>query len=554
MGVQRIAVLSCLLALTAAGTAPAQVELPSVPGLDPTPTSTPVPAPTATATPADEPTATPESRGPLPEGDSLRSALRRAWLAGRMSRADYERGLAVSDRVKRARRLPGRRGLEVAAVSGMVEQLAAEGRLGSSRLALALETLRRNVEAWSDGPLPRPGERRLFDGLVFQYVAGRGFHHHPLGSFGRANALAKPCVAAAERRRRARIARVRVRSLAHRVGETFRVRTRARRPGSAPRCRAAALRRTVERLTPLAADRGGFLAWEYLFPFGGAQWPWISAMTEGTAVQALARAAEGLDEPAYAAMADRALGAFETPPPAGVRVDGRYAMYSQAPTLHVLNGFLQSLIGLHDHAELTGSERSAGLFRQAERGAPAAVRAADTGAWSLYSIGGREADLHYHRLVVDFLGGLCDRTGRRAYCAAERRFDSYTRQAPRVRVEWPSGARARSASTISFSLSKVSTVRLRARGTRRTVELPRGRHSLTWTPARKGRRQVRLSATGPEGRTARLMRTFAVKPSFAEIAARRRRQAARREAFARARREAERAHERAVRRAARHGE
>lgn len=568
MRVRRIACLWVLAVLVTAAPARAQVQLPAeptpaplpAPDASPTaqpspgPTAGPTPAATATATPSPEPTpkATRTPRPALPEGRTLRSALRRAYLAERIDRRTYEAGVAAWERARGAlRRLPGRRRVELQRVLGMLEQLAAEGRLHSSRVGLAVETLRFNVLAWRTQPLPVPRERRISGGLVFQYVPGRGFHHHPLGSFGRANALARPCLTVARARRSAGMAGARRASLLGRAGagprwtlpevrraERRRARKEAReRRAREPRCRRAALRRTADALAGLAADRGGFLAWEYLFPFGGVQWPWMSAMTQGTAVQALARAGEALGEASYLKLADRALGAFEAAPPAGVKVAGGYAMYSQTPTLEVLNGFLQSLIGLHDHAEITGSQRSAALFERAERFAPEAVRAADTGAWSLYSRGGRESTLHYHRLVTDFLGGLCERTGRKAYCSAERRFAFYELEPPRIRPAWPARARAKERSQVTFSLSKGSDVVLRARNFSRRLTLPRGSHTIVWTPARKGRDRLRLSATGPEGRTATVRHRVRVAPSRAELEARARRREARREA---ARRRAER--------------
>ena len=43
----------------------------------------------------------------------------------------------------------------------------------------------------------------------------------------------------------------------------------------------------------LAAVRGGGIAWEYDFRFDGGSPPWVSAITEGTAVEALASARHG---------------------------------------------------------------------------------------------------------------------------------------------------------------------------------------------------------------------------------------------------------------------
>ena len=102
----------------------------------------------------------------------------------------------------------------------------------------------------------------------------------------------------------------------------------------------------------LAVRRGrGFVAWEYLFDFGGGSPPWMSGMAQATAVQALGRASQLLGRPGYLTWARRALGAFDTPPPTGVRTTGpeggvAYLQYSFAPRLYIFNAFLQSLIGL----------------------------------------------------------------------------------------------------------------------------------------------------------------------------------------------------------------
>ena len=62
----------------------------------------------------------------------------------------------------------------------------------------------------------------------------------------------------------------------------------------------------------------------------------------------------------------RGLGIFQTAPPAGVRVragnGAHYLQYSGLPRLQVLNGFIQSLVGLYDFAALTGDPTARALF------------------------------------------------------------------------------------------------------------------------------------------------------------------------------------------------
>src|SRR5207245_843831 len=73
----------------------------------------------------------------------------------------------------------------------------------------------------------------------------------------------------------------------------------------------------------LAGTRSGFAAWEYYFPFGGGQPPWISGLAQGTAMQALTRGSQILGDASYLQLARRALGAFTHAAPVGVRVAGQ---------------------------------------------------------------------------------------------------------------------------------------------------------------------------------------------------------------------------------------
>jgi hypothetical protein len=416
---------------------------------------------------------------------TVRGALRRAWLAGAIDAATYERLRHIWWTAGQAHeRLSGRRRAELGAVIGVAARLAHERRLTPSRLEPVFLTLRRNRDFWTRGSPPAPGRRVQFgrDPVTFQYYAGRGLQIQPLASFGRANALARACLHAT----------------------------------AGARCRPLALRRLLDRMLAIGSERGGFLAWEYLFGFGRGTPPWISAMTQATGAQALARGRRALHDRRYGAAARRALGAFEQPPPTGIAVaagDGRrYTMYSFDPGLRILNGELQAVIGLRDTATLLRSARARRLYAEGERVARRAVTAFDTGAWSLYSQNGRESTLGYHRLVGDFLGGLCRRTGAPIYCATGRRFARYLHEPPRVQLRRLRGVRARRPTTIAFSLSKVSRVSVLVWGRRgielrRDLRLTRGRHSVRWVPALRGRHRLRIVATGPAGTRAVLLRT-----------------------------------------------
>ena len=130
-----------------------------------------------------------------------------------------------------------------------------------------------------------------------------------------------------------------------------------------------------------------------------------------------------------------ALGAFETPPPVGVRKPARggahYLIYSFDRRLDVLNGFLQALIGLHDYTRITGDPRGGRLFAEGDARARRELPLYDTGDWSLYSRRGKRSDFGYHKLVTGFLRGLCERTADATYCAYAERFRGYLERPPR---------------------------------------------------------------------------------------------------------------------------
>ncbi|MEA2412782.1 MAG: hypothetical protein QOC77_3343, partial [Thermoleophilaceae bacterium] len=331
-------------------------------------------------------------------------------------------------------------------------------------------TLARNTEWWTNGTLPASGARVGFDGsqVIWEYYPGQGIELQMLANFGRANALWSSK-------------------------------------------KKTALRGLVDELLPLASERSGYLAWEYLFRFDGGAPPWTSSISQGTAVQALGRAASLLGDPSLNDAATRALGAFEQPPPAGVRRTTRagafYLIYTFAPRLLVLNAHLQAVIGLHDFTELTGDPRAGALYTAGEAEARVAVPRYDTGKWSLYSLS-RESDLSYHELVTTFLENLCKRTDQAVYCDTAARFTQYLGEAPAV-APTTRRVRAGAPAQVGFTLDKIARVGMTVTdSTGRAVlatsaVVGRGSRYFTWrSPARPGSYTLRLSATDLAGNRA----------------------------------------------------
>jgi hypothetical protein len=312
--------------------------------------------------------------------------------------AEYEAALADARATRDA--LPaGPARDELSGVIANIEALSASGQLTCSRLPATLMTLRRNTEFWRSNQPPPARTRVVFTGspVLLEYYSGEGLQIQPLGNFGKANAAWSACRSKGDKT-------------------------------------CAPLQSLLDAMIALAADRGTFKAWEYYFDFEGGVPPWTSAMSQGTGIQALARAYALTGQTKYRDAATAALGAFETAPPTGVAVPAtggtHYLVYSYAPQLFIFGGFLQSLIGLDAYGDLTGDARGTTLFRAGNGNGKAIVPLSDTGSWSRYSIDGPDSTRDQHALLTDVLGTLCRRQGTAVYCAHAARYEQYLAQQP----------------------------------------------------------------------------------------------------------------------------
>ena len=430
--------------------------------------------------------------------DPVRQAVKRAFLAGRIEPADADRYLQVyGDALNLRPRLSFQRQRELAYVITTLRRIASDGRLSASRMPAMFLILDRNREWWGAKGPPASGARVRFPDseVIFQYYPGHGLQLQPLANFGFANGLWQ-----ANKNER--------------------------------------LRSLIDELVALRATRGGFTTWEYYFHFGGGSPPWVSGMAQATAMQALARAGTRLADPQLLEIARAGVGAFEHRTPLGARVQmgagAWYALYSFASQLQVLNGMLQTLIGLDTYRTLTGDQRGTALFDAGDAVARARIGEYDTGAWSLYSRSstrpGAEANLNYHKLNRDFARKLCRITGAKPYCTAADNFTRYLREDPALRPFGPTPAPAIGGHGVrfQFTLSKVGrvgiTVRDDAARTYLSTSAPfsRGKHFFRWIPPRtKNERtyEYTLFATDLAGNSASEQGTIRVKPPAARSAA-----------------------------------
>jgi hypothetical protein len=415
------------------------------------------------------------ARGSAPRRRADRRAVYRALVRnrrrGRIETADYRRWRRWYVRAVRTyKRLRGARRTQLGYVIDSVEALALSGRLGATRMPAAFVQLDRNRRYWRSLPYPAAGDQVSFAGseILYQYFPGEGLQLHPLSTFKKANFMFGVC----------------------QRGE--------------PTCDREGLRRLLDEMTELAVQRSrGFIAWEYLFHFGGGRPPWISGMADATGIQAYARAAGLLGEPAYLETARAALGAFQTPPPRGVRTTGpgggvHYLQYSFAPRLYIFNAFLQALIGLHDFGKL-GEPLATQLFREGEPEARAEIPFSDVGDWSRYSYGGAESTSGYHELLREFLASMCTRRLGAIYCDYAERYRGYQVDPPELVYTGPPTATEDEPTAISFDLTKLSVVEVKVyRGERlvfsRLATFSRGVGSFTFRPGAPGSLTVELAA------------------------------------------------------------
>jgi hypothetical protein len=402
-----------------------------------------------------------------PKGRATRQALEALIASGQIDQPTFDARVTTLDAILSAyRNTTGRRHLELGAVIDNTDAMASDAQLTPSRLAAVFATLDANKTWWTTGSLLSNGQRVSLKGsqIIWQYYAGQGIQLQMLANFGKANALW---------------------SGKHSI----------------------TLRKLLTELTPLAADRGGYPAFEYYFHFGGGEPPWTSSISQGTAVQALARAGQMLSDPGLIQLGEAALGAFEQPPPVGVRKDTPtgpfYLIYTFAPNLLVINAHLQAVTGLHDYAEIAGSARGQSLFQQGDAEAQAVLPSYDTGAWSMYDTN-RESDLSYHDLVTTFLTGLCKRLATPIYCDTAARFKTYRKSSPSA---YPTTRRIRGGKTakLGFAVNKIARVGVVVNQGTRTVYstsalVGHGTRFFTWSrPAAPGSYTVRVRATDLAG-------------------------------------------------------
>jgi hypothetical protein len=432
---------------------------------------------------------------------TVTAALQRLERSGAITEPQYRQYQGTYSAAKSSlRRLSGTRASELGSVIANVEAMASGGLLTPSRLPVVFTTVERNRQWWTTERLLGASQRVSFIGsrLVWQYYPGQGIEIQWLATFGEANGffLSK---------------------------------------------QTTALKQVLNEAIALATQRSGGVAWEYMFRFDGGIPPWTSGLSQGTAIEALARAWSKTHEPQYLTAAQQALGIFKAGPSQGVRiptsVGAHYLEYTYAPGERILNGFIQSLVGLYEYAKLTGDPLGQQLFEAGDAEARAEVPHYDTGAWSMYDQSS-ESNLNYHELLAEFLEHLCEKTskgepltpttpsgaqagqipGDEIYCSTATRFREDQKTPPAIALLTRT-VKAGERAGVQIRLSKISTVTMTVTNGEKTVWTNRvtvegDRPRLLWvTPSKAATYGVTLKATDLAGNQEIVTGSIVVKPA-----------------------------------------
>jgi hypothetical protein len=318
---------------------------------------------------------------------------------GDISSSTYQADAASMRAALAARgQLGGTAARELGAVIANLRAIASSGMLTPGRLRVLFMTLDRNRQWWTSQPVPADNQIINFAGseIDWEYYPGQGLELQELANFFKADYL-----------------------FTHGSGHNNYGRGTA----------------LLSELIPLASHRAGGVSWEYFFDFDGGSPPWISAMSQGTGLEALTDAYTATGNRTYLSIAHQALPVLRTAPGRGVNVRTRrgirFVQYSFDPARRdeVLNAFLQTLIGLHAYAQASGDSVAWHLFNAGDAEARHEVPFFDTGRWSLYQPGVLDS-ISYHELVTGFLHQLCSIVHAQVYCTTAAHFQRYTNHPP----------------------------------------------------------------------------------------------------------------------------
>ncbi len=373
--------------------------------------------------------------------------LKSAHAAGRIDAATASSARAEIARAAHLiRTLPNGRGYHVEVA--LDEASSFRAALTEPRALELYGALKENDDYFSEHWAPADLTDEVgSDGVVYRYFGGYCFRFHPLANFGVLNAR----VAAGD------------------IAGTQELAD-------------ALIERGVY-------QKGGGIAWEYDFSFGGGRAPWLSGMAQSVAAQAFAAAAALVTDRSTAYMKEATAAERVIPSKLMTSVaSGPWIKLYGFSSLIVFNAQLQSTLSLQSFAAASGDPVAAALAKRMENAAYAMLPRFDTGYWSYYSLPDEPSPITYHQFVVSLLKKLAATDPR--FADPAKRFASYEKEPPAFQLENAGVGEVR------FWLSKPATVRLESNaGPTKSIALNGGWHTVTWAPKQPGIYPVHVIAT-----------------------------------------------------------
>ncbi len=185
-----------------------------------------------------------------------------------------------------------------------------------------------------------------------------------------------------------------------------------------------------------AVQRGNYSVWEYQFPWPvyNVTPPWVSGMAEGQGIQVLSRAYMLTGNQEYLNISRKSLLSFY------INVDEGGVSYKDSSTggwwyeeyasktgknPRVLNGFMFSLIALHEYYVRTGDKDANYLFEKGIVELKANLSKYDTGSWTYYDSLNNIATNEYHIIHVQQLSELYNITNDKYFNEYKIKFQNY---------------------------------------------------------------------------------------------------------------------------------
>lgn len=395
----------------------------------------------------------------------LNTALTRAGVPP-AERAVYLR--SVRDARALANRRGGQTGRELRAVVNSAIRISRQRGFDPATAAVVFREVDANVSYLSSrSRYPGSGTRVRIDGVVYERYTNQGLRIQPLGTYW---SILEPGAGVAAD------------------------------GGIGP---------ALEKAHAIAVPRGESLTLPYLFTWMGRQPTWRSAMAEGVAAAAAVRTWERSDDERYL---DWAVGFGNAAASLGIPVgEGRwYPLYAFAPGYRVLNGHVQTVLGLGALADATGDEEFVDAFERGVVATKASLRRYDTGGWARYAPG-QDAPIKYMRLQITQMKQLGALTGDETFTRQGERWEADLRRPPVVKgpprplrpVRLP--AASNRAPVVRFRVSRDKPLTLRVAAftpagkrltTYRTYRLSSGRSFISVPLARQtGSIELRANAT-----------------------------------------------------------